>query len=148
MLKSINCWHFNIISMINTTSERFKARNLFICRNLMFMSSCNFVLSSLKHEKSYLTSLLYLICVLAVVWASVFCVSSLGWSLAFPGHTNLLFDKQISLLAWCLMLVSDWTNMAKLLILLVVTVCFKNHFICLRYKFKQFYNTDILAYVF
>ena len=33
------------ISMINTTSERFKARNFFICRYLVNMSSWNFVLS-------------------------------------------------------------------------------------------------------
>ena len=33
------------ISMINTTSERLKAKNFFICRYLFFISSKNFVLS-------------------------------------------------------------------------------------------------------
>ena len=45
------------ISMINTTSERLKAWNIFICRYLsFFMSSWNFVLSWVEHEKSYITS--------------------------------------------------------------------------------------------
>ena len=35
--KNANNWHFNIISMMNTTSERFKARNFFICR---YLSPC------------------------------------------------------------------------------------------------------------
>ena len=32
------CWHFNI-SMINTKSERLKARNFFICRYFSFFLS-------------------------------------------------------------------------------------------------------------
>ena len=31
-----NCWYFNIISMMNTTSEKLKARNFFICWYLSF----------------------------------------------------------------------------------------------------------------
>ena len=36
--------------MINITSERLKARNIFICRYFIFMSSWNFVLSWIEHE--------------------------------------------------------------------------------------------------
>ena len=44
------------ISMINTTSERLKVRYFFICRYFSFMSSWNFVLGWVEHEKSFITS--------------------------------------------------------------------------------------------
>ena len=44
------------ISMINTTSERLKTRNFFICRYFSFMSNWNFVLSWVEHEKDFTTS--------------------------------------------------------------------------------------------
>ena len=44
------------ISMINTLSERLKARSLFICRYFSFLSSWNFMLSWVEHEKSLITS--------------------------------------------------------------------------------------------
>ena len=44
------------ICMINTTSERLKAVNFFICRYFSFMSSWNFLLSWVEHEKSFITS--------------------------------------------------------------------------------------------
>ena len=37
-----NCWHFNIISMIDTTSERLLARNFFICRYFSFYEQLKF----------------------------------------------------------------------------------------------------------
>ena len=43
-------------SMINTTSERLKARNYFICRYFSFYEQLKFVLSSVEHEKSFVTS--------------------------------------------------------------------------------------------
>ena len=41
------------ISMINTTSERFKARNFFICQyfSCCFLTSYNFMLSWVEHKK-------------------------------------------------------------------------------------------------
>ena len=45
------------ISMINTTSERLKARNFFIHRLFfVYISSWNFVLRWVEHEKSFTTS--------------------------------------------------------------------------------------------
>ena len=43
------------ISMINTTSERLKAKNFFISI-LVFMSSWNFLLSWVEHKKRLITS--------------------------------------------------------------------------------------------
>ena len=40
-----------LISMINRTSKRLKARNFFICGYFSFLSSWNFVLSWVEHEK-------------------------------------------------------------------------------------------------
>ena len=58
--KCLNANNFGIltfISMINTTSERLKARNFFsFVGSLAFMSSWNFVLSWVEHEKSFITS--------------------------------------------------------------------------------------------
>ena len=42
MLKCNNFWHFNIISKINTTPERLKAKNFFICRYFSFYEQLNF----------------------------------------------------------------------------------------------------------
>ena len=44
------------ISMMKTTPERLKARTFFICRCLVFMSTWNFVVSWVEHEKSFITS--------------------------------------------------------------------------------------------
>ena len=44
------------ISMINTTSERLKARNFFICGYFSFYEQLNFVRSEVEHEKSFITS--------------------------------------------------------------------------------------------
>ena len=45
------------ISMINTTSEKLKARNFFIWRYFPFyMSSWNFMLNCVEYEKSFITS--------------------------------------------------------------------------------------------
>ena len=44
------------ISMINTTSESLKARKFGILRLFSLMSSWNFVLSWVEHEKSFITS--------------------------------------------------------------------------------------------
>ena len=44
------------ISMINTTSQRLKARNFFICRYFSFMSRWSLVLSWVEYEKSFITS--------------------------------------------------------------------------------------------
>ena len=44
------------ISMINTTSERLKARTSLFVRILVFMSIWNLVLSWIEHEKSFITS--------------------------------------------------------------------------------------------
>ena len=44
------------ISMINTKSERPTANIFFICRYFKFLSSWNFVLCWVEHEKSFITS--------------------------------------------------------------------------------------------
>ena len=42
-LRNANNWHFNIyISMINTTSERLKARDFFICQYFSFYEQLKF----------------------------------------------------------------------------------------------------------
>ena len=44
------------ISMINTASERLKAKNFFTFGVLVFMSSGDFVLSRVEYEKSIIIS--------------------------------------------------------------------------------------------
>ena len=45
------------MSMINTTAERLKARNLFICQYFSFYEQLKFhaQLSQVEHEKSFIT---------------------------------------------------------------------------------------------
>ena len=43
------------ITMINKTSESLKARKVVIFSSLVFMSSCDFMLSWVEHEKSFIT---------------------------------------------------------------------------------------------
>ena len=43
------------ISMINTTSERFKARNFFICRYFSFYEQLKFCAHSSHSEKKFIT---------------------------------------------------------------------------------------------
>ena len=45
-----------LISIINTTSERLKTRHFFICWYFSFMTSWNFMLSWVEHEKKFLNS--------------------------------------------------------------------------------------------
>ena len=47
---------FTFISIIITTSKRLKARNSLCVDILVFINSWNFVLSSVEHEKSLITS--------------------------------------------------------------------------------------------
>ena len=49
-----HCWHFNIMSIINTTSERLKAWSLFSCRYFSFYEQLKFrVQSSWTWKKFY-----------------------------------------------------------------------------------------------
>ena len=50
-----NCWHLKFTSMINTASERLKAKQNLYLSALIFMSSWNFVLSWVEREKSFIT---------------------------------------------------------------------------------------------
>ena len=48
-----HCWHFNILSMINTTSDKIKARNCFIFR---YYSGYYLITSRPGHTRSFLTT--------------------------------------------------------------------------------------------
>ena len=45
------------ISMINTTSERLRARNFFICQCFSFYEQIKFHAQLVEHEKSFITSM-------------------------------------------------------------------------------------------
>ena len=70
-----------LISMIKTTSEWLKARNFFICWYFSCMSSCNFTLSWVEQENSFITCGLIALLLLHscfFVYVSIYLCSSVS----------------------------------------------------------------------
>ena len=108
------------ISMINTTSERLKASNFFICLYFSFYEQLKFRGQlSWPWKKFYNLGawLHYFDCVLAVMWMSVFCISFSQFHVLVFG---MVCDCGIS---WPYSLVKCSLHTHYLLVMIAVNFC-------------------------